>query len=263
MSGNQGKAETVGGRKWLEAYTREIEWGEPHQWRLERLVLITLELETFFASEKKNLIPKTQLKRIDQVRRQMPRDIFSTRLIEMMEKELDTQEIDLYQDLLPLDRFNFLNQNFPIIRSKSKWKPSWSKEFLLRLRQEFRKLPDHAKRLKTPLGRSLISGSKKAKGECWKSSAIAKKYILQVHDLFIDFYPITRHGLSIMKLTEEGGLYPDAFMKDIAEFFQQEFPKQFGDLTSQDVIARIQYAHKSKFKRPNPRSDEEAIAERS
>ena len=251
------------GTQWLEAYRQEEEWGEPHQWRLERLVLIKLELQTFFASEKKNLIPKTKLKRIAQVRSQLPRDIFSLRLLEMMEKELDSQEIALFQDILPLDRFNFLSQNFPIIRSKAKWNLNWSKEFLLRLRQEFLQLPDHAKRLHTPIGRTLEAGRKKAKGQFWKSSAIARKYILQVHNLFIDFYPITRHGLSITKPTEEGGLYPDAFMKDIAEFFQQEFPKQFGDLTSQDVIARIQYGYKSQLKRANPGTDEEAIAERS
>ena len=263
MGGNKGKAKPVDGRKWLQAYRREIEWGELHQWRLERLVLIKLDLQTFFASEKKNLIPKTKLKRIEQVRSQIPRDIFPTRLIEMMEQELDAQEIELYQNLLPPEQFTAATQNFSLCKPPSAWNPIWKTEFLGNLRQEFSRLPDQAKRLKIPLGRSLVSGSKKAKGESWKSSAIARKYILQVHDLFLDFYPITGQGLSINKPKAEGGLYPDAFMKDIAEFFQQEFPKQFGDLTSQDVIARIQYAHKRKLKRPNLPSDEEVIAERS
>jgi hypothetical protein len=60
MGGNKGKAKPVDGTKWLQAYRREIEWGELHQWRLERLVLIKLDLQTFFASEKKK--PHTQNK---------------------------------------------------------------------------------------------------------------------------------------------------------------------------------------------------------
>ena len=263
MGGNKGKAKPVDGTKWLQAFRREIEWGEPHQWRLQRLELIKLELHTFFADVEKSQIPGKKLKQIEKARRQMPSDLYSENLLQKIEHELDAMEIQLYQYLLPLDRFNFLNQNFPLIRSKAKWKPNWSKEFLLRLRQEFLKLPDHAKRLRTPLGRTLVAGSKKAEGEFWKSSAIARKYILQIHDLFIDFYPITGQGLSITKSTNDGGLYPATFMKDIAEFFKQEFPKWFGDLTSQDVIARIQYGYKSQLKRSNPGTDEEAIAERS
>jgi hypothetical protein len=263
MGGNKGKAKPVDGRKWLQTYKEEIEWGELHQWRLERLVLIKLDLQTFFASEKKNLIPKTKLKRIEQVRNQIPRDIFATSLIEMMEQELDAQEIELYQALLPPERFTAATQNLSLGKPPSDWNPVWKTGFLGNLRQEFSILPDQAKRLKTPLGKSLMAGRKKIKGEFWKSSAIARKYILQVHALFIDFYPITGHGLSISKPSEEGGLYPDAFMKDIAEFFQLEFPKQFGDLTPQHVIARIQYDYKRKGQRPNPGTDEEAIAERS
>lgn len=263
MGGNKGKTKPVDGRKWLQAYRREIEWGEFHQWRLERLVLIKFDLQTFFASEKKNLLPKTKLRRIEQVRSQIPREIFSVRLIEMMEQELDAQEIELYQDLLPPERITAATQIFPLCKPPSDWNPIWKTEFLGNLRQEFSRLPDQAKRLKTPLGKSLMAGRKKAKGESWKSSAIARKYILQVHDLFIDFYPITGQGLRFSKPKEEGGLYPDAFMKDIAEFFKQEFPKQFGDLTSKVVIARIQYVYKRKRQRPNPPTDEEAKAERS
>ena len=246
MGGNKGKIKPFDGRKWLDAFRKGTSWEDSHQWRLERLALITIELHSFFNNVERNQIPGENLKRIQQVRRQIPTDLVSENLRNSMEQELNALEIQLYRDLLPWENFERVTQNFPMSTTKKEWDSILIKEFLGKLQQEFQAIPDLEKLLKTPPGKALIAGSQKSEGTSWKSSAIVRKYILEVHDLFKQFYPTTRQGLSITKPIEEGGLYPKGFMEDIAEFFNQEFPKRLGNLTARDVIARVQYGYKTK-----------------
>ena len=82
MDKNKEESNPTDGTQWLEAYRQEKEWGEPHQWRLEELTFIKLELQTFFADEEKNQIPQEKLNQISEARRQMPRALYSPNLIE-------------------------------------------------------------------------------------------------------------------------------------------------------------------------------------
>ena len=81
MGGNTGKVKTDRRKKWLEAYRTGKPWGEPHQWRLEELMFIKLELQTFFADVEKNQVPEDKLKRITHLRSQIPSDLYSKPLI--------------------------------------------------------------------------------------------------------------------------------------------------------------------------------------
>lgn len=253
MDKNKEESNPTDGTQWLEAYRQEKEWGEPHQWRLEELTFIKLELQTFFADEEKNQIPQEKLNQISEARRQMPRALYSPNLIEKMEQELDALEIPVYQYLLPPERYGVVTQSFPQVKSQEEWKPNLMKEFLGRLRQEFSTLPDKTTRLRTPIGRILVAGVKKTDGKSWKSTAVVGAYILNVYDLFKTFYLVSGRGYNKHKEKKnpkaERGHFPFALIRDITAFFSQEFPPWLSDLTTKDVISRIQYGEKRKFQR--------------
>ena len=256
MGGNKGKTKPFDGRKWLDAFLKGTTWDDSHQWRLERLAGITMELHSFFNNIKRNQIPGEKLKRLQLAREQIPIDLLSKDLRNLIEKELNALEIKLYQDLLPWEIFERVTQNFPRSTAQREWDSIRITEFLGQLQQEFQALPVQETLLKRPYGKALAAGSQKSEGTSWKSSAIVRKYILEIHDLFKQFYPTTGKGFNIAKSKGGRGLYPARLMEDIAEFFEQEFPKQVIDLTDRDVIARIQYEYKTKIKPSSPKGKE-------
>ena len=236
--------------KWLKAFREGIWWGEPHQWRLEELVIIKMEAGTFFADVEKNQMPRRKLKRITQERRRMARDLYSQGLIAKMERELDGQEIQLYQYLLGIAGFSAVTQNFSICTTATEWKPDMIKEFIWKLGEEFSRLPDKRKRLATPIGKKLSAGRRKGNGESWKGAAIVGDYILRVYDLFQQFYEVTGRGWKKKRNEKiEKGHFPILLIRDIRRFFREEFSPWLDDLTEQDVVSRIDYRRFRKVQR--------------
>ena len=86
-------------------------------------------------------------------------------------------------------------------------------------------------------------------------------FIGNVYSLFKPFYQPTGKGYNQGRAVSEKGRYPLPLVNDIAAFFREEFPKCLGDLTVQDVIARIQHGKKRNFRRHIHPPDGQEIAE--
>ena len=230
--------------KWLEDFWQGRMWDERHQWRLDELFFIKVELQTFLTCAMRDRVPRKEVDLIEQERERIAEGFYSPQVLAEMEREVDAQEINLYQLLLPPAVQNAVTASLPLCGPDKALQREVKKEYLGKFRKEFSDLPNKAKLLATPIGKKLSDGSKKTNGQSWKSSAIVGAYILNVYHLFKPFYRVSGRGLSITKPLKEGGQYPAALMKDITEFFSKDFPRWLGDLSVKDVSSRIQHGQK-------------------
>lgn len=250
MAAKKGKTKPFDGTTWLDAFQKAIRWGEPHQWRLDELEVMKIELRAFFEEREKNQMPRKKLKRIEQERHRLARDLYSPGLIEQMEQELDNQEIQMYKYLLGAEHYSAVTQSIPRRALTRKWTQGKIKAFIKRLRKALSHLPDKEKRLRTPIGTKLSAGSKKMDGLSWKSAAIVGAYIFSVYELFQPFYKVTGRGWNKKKSPEsEKKDYPFPLIRDIGRFFREEFDPWLKDLKDEDIISRIQYGQSRKVKR--------------
>ncbi len=215
MGGNKGKVRPIDGTTWLEACRSEVAWGKPHQWRLDELFLIKVSLQAFFMCSERNQVPGKILKWIKEERTRWKKGFFSSRLIEEIGRELVAQEIRVYRNLLPSEKYEDVTSHLPLPTSVTDWKPHLVKEFLVNLREAFSTLPDKEKRLASPIGRKLLAGSQKNEGESWKSSAIVGAYILKIYGLFKEFYTVSGRGWNKKWDKTSRGFFPMALIQDI------------------------------------------------
>ena len=250
MGGSNGRSKAVDGTTWLKAFQKGIAWGGPHQWRLDELDILRVQLRTFFEDVEKNQMPRKKLKRIENERKNLARDLYSPGLIKQMEHELDSHEIQMYQYLLGAEHYSEVTQTLTLGTSAADWKTDRIKEFLWKLREARFTLPDKEKRLRTPIGKKLSAGSKKSDGLSWKSAAIVGAYIFSVYNLFKQFYEVTGRGWNKKKSKKaEKGNYPFPLIRDITTFFSKEFSPWFDNLNDEDIISRIQYGPSRKVQR--------------